>query len=244
MRKHSPRIRLAISPFRQIDPAWKRVASRLCDGVPVQRQIGYTIVCGRKFLITPDVLLPGPEIDLVLAAFFENAQGATTVVDLCTGCGVLASVIGTTCPSSRVYATDISSGALDVARQNVGSDNVTLLLGDLFDPLRDTNVAPVDALVSNPPYCRTEDIDRLPKQLRDHTPRIAIDGGLDGYAFHRRIIRESAAFVRPRGIIVLENETGQSDEICRMLKAEGWSVVDVRRNDKGEERVVVARRMA
>ncbi len=221
----------------------KKHVSQLYLGIPIQRQIGYTEVRGRKINITEDVLLPGPEIEILLDTFFDYAKNPQKVIDLCTGCGVLASIIGERFPEARVYATDISEKALEVARTNIRSKNVQLLGGDLFEPLDKNRVYDVDVLISNPPYCRTEDISKLPRQIRDYTPRIAIDGGEDGYSFYRRIIGGASRYIKNDGLIILENEAGQSPELKKMLDEKGYRIECIRKNGKGEERVIVARRI-
>jgi len=217
--------------------------SRLYEGVPIQRQIGYTEVMGRKINITNNVLLPGPEIEILLGAFFDYAKNPKKVIDLCTGCGVLASIIGERFPEARIYATDISEKALEVARTNARSVNVELLQGDLFESLAKNKIYDADVLISNPPYCRTEDISKLPRQIREHTPRIAIDGGKDGYLLHRRIIEGASRYVRTDGLVILENEAGQSPELRKMLEGNRYGIECTRKNGKGEERVIVARRI-
>ena len=211
--------------------------------IPVQRQIGYTIVRGKRVNINSDVLLPGPEIEVLLDAFFDYAENPKKVVDLCTGCGVLASIIGGAFSNTKVYATDISEEAINVARLNINSQNVFLLLGDLFEPLKQNKMYDVDVLISNPPYCRTQDIDKLPRQIKEHTPRIAVDGGKDGYSLHRRIIRGASKYVTNNGLVILENEAGQSPELSKMLEEKGYAIECTRKNGKGEERVIVARRI-
>ena len=217
--------------------------SQLCLGIPIQRQIGYTEVMGRRMNITEDVLLPGPEIEVLLSAFFDYVKNPSTVVDLCTGCGVLASIIAERFPKAKVYATDISKKALDVARTNINFGNVTLLQGDLFTPLDRKGVYGVDVLISNPPYCRTRYINRLSRQIKDHTPKIAIDGGEDGYSLHRRVIEGASKYVANSGLVILENEAGQSPELSKMLEEKGYAIECTRKNGKGEERVIVARRI-
>ena len=216
---------------------------QLYQEIPIQRQIGYTEVRGRRINITEDVLLPGPEIEILLKALFDYVKNPKRVVDLCTGCGVLASVIGETFPNAEVYATDISKKALEVARTNIRSKNVQLLDGDLFKPLGKFGICCVDILISNPPYCKTEDISKLPRQIKSHTPRIAINGGEDGYLFYRRIIEGSPKYVKNSGLIILENEIGQTEKISELLQTNGYKVESNRKNNRGEERVIVARRM-
>lgn len=222
---------------------FKEHMEQLKKKMPVQRQLGYTIVRGKRMNITQNVLLPGPEIEVLLNAFFDYVEDPKKVIDICTGCGVLASIIGEKYPKSTVYATDISEKALEVARSNINSQNVILLRGDLFGPLEQNKIYGIDVLISNPPYCRTGEIMGLPRQIKDHTPRIAIDGGEDGYSFHRRIIEGSLKFVKLDGLVILENEVGQTEEVCKMLDKKGYAVESRRKNSKGEERVVVARRV-
>jgi len=217
--------------------------SQLYQRIPIQRQIGYTEVMGRRMNITEDVLLPGPEIEILLSAFFDYVKNPKTIVDLCTGCGVLASILGERFPKAKVYATDISKKALDVAGTNINFGNVELLQGDLFTPLDRKGVYGVDVLISNPPYCRTEDISKLPRQIKDHTPRIAIDGGEDGSSFHKRIIEEAYKYIADNGLIILENEAGQSPELRKILEGNRYRIECTRKNGKGEERVIVARRI-
>lgn len=220
----------------------RKHVSQLYRGIPIQRQIGYTEVMGRRINITKDVLLPGPEIEVLLNAFFDYVKNPKIVVDLCTGCGVLASIISERFPEARVYAIDISKKALKVAKTNILSGNVELLQGDLFTPLDRNRVYGVDVLISNPPYCRTGDIIQLPRQIRDHTPKIAIDGGEDGYSFHRRIIEGASKYVKHNGFLILENEVGQSPTLREMLDKNGYKTECTRKSVKGEERVIVARR--
>ena len=216
--------------------------NELKKGMPIQRQLGFTEVRDRKINITQDVLLPGPEIEILLDTFFDYVKNPKRVVDLCTCCGVLASIIGEAFPNTKVYASDISKKALEVAKTNIRSGNVQLLEGDLFEPLEKLGIYNLDVLISNPPYCKTEDIEKLPRQIKDYTPRIAIDGGEDGYSFHRRIIRDSSNFVKIGGLMILENEAGQTKKLCNMLQSNRYYIECTRKNHRGEERVVVARR--
>ncbi len=209
--------------------------------IPIQRQIGYTIINGKRINITPDVLLPGPEIEIMIDTFFEYVEDPKKVADLCTGCGVLASIIGERFPEARVYATDISNKALEVARTNTRSSNIEFLQGDLFEPLNKNRIYDMDVLISNPPYCRTEDITLLPRQIRDHTPRIAVDGGEDGFFFHKKIIEGASRYIKHNGLVILENEVGQSVTLREMLSEKGYRIECTRKNGRGEERVIVAR---
>ena len=99
----------------------------------------------------------------------------------------------------------------------------------------------VDVLVSNPPYCKTDNIPLLPKQVKIFAPRIAIDGGADGLCFHKKIALQSTKYIKPGGYVVLENEAGQSDELQQLLLSSKFSVTSCIYNKRNEARVVVAR---
>jgi release factor glutamine methyltransferase len=212
--------------------------------IPVQRQLGFTVIRNLKFNITNDVLLPGPEMELLIDACLENVKKPNKIVDLCTGSGVIAIILGKKFRQADILATDISIEALKVGQTNKILNevkNVTFLQGNLFQPLLNLNIKKVDLIVSNPPYCRSDEIIKLPPQISLHTPRIAVDGGSDGLFFHRIIINESKKYLKNDGIIVLENETGQSRILRRLFTDAGYRVIKVYKNAKNEERVIVAK---
>jgi release factor glutamine methyltransferase len=212
--------------------------------MPIQRQIGYTKVNDAKIKINEYVLLPGPEINVLLGACFDYLQNPEKIIDLCTGCGVIATVLGKKYPAAKIYATDISEKALQTAIENSvinRTKNVSFMLGDLFNPLDKNKIYGADLLVSNPPYCKTGEISTLPAQVRDFTPKIAIDGGQDGLSFHKTIINNAQRYLKKGGLLVLENEVDQSPILAEYLNTIGYKVEETRKNHRGEERVIIAR---
>lgn len=213
--------------------------------IPVQRQLGYTEVKGLPFRITKDVLLPGIEIEVLLKACFNNLARPKNIADICTGSGVIAVALGKKFKTAKIFATDISEKALNIAKLNSylhKTRNITFLKGDLFQPLYRLKIHAFDLIVSNPPYCKTTDINKLPPQIKLHTPKIAIDGGVDGLRFHRLIIDNARKFLKKGGFLVLENEAGQSKILKQMLIERGYKVVSIHKNSKDEERVIVAKK--
>ncbi len=212
--------------------------------IPVQRQLGFTKINELTFKITDDVLLPGPEMEILLKACFDNIKRPRKIIDLCTGSGVIAISLGKKFKKAEILATDISSKALRIAKLNsqlTHVTNVKYLLGDLFQPISKLKVSSVDLMVSNPPYCKTEDIVKLPSQIKLYTPLIAVDGGEDGMFFHRIIISKSKEFLKRGGVLILENEVGQSKILKKMLIEGGFKVIRAYKNGKKEERVIVAK---
>jgi len=214
--------------------------------VPVQRQLGFTEVMGLKFQITKDVLLPGPEIEILLKACLTYLKSPEKIIDLCTGCGVIAIILGKKFRKSQIFATDISKKALSIAKKNALSNkvnNIQFIHGDLFQPILNKKINNVDLIVSNPPYCKTNDIKRLPLQIRNFTPRISIDGGSDGMYFHRKIIKVSKKILKKNGLLILENEMGQSEKIAKLLKTEGYRNEERKKNLRKEYRIIIAKKV-
>jgi len=213
--------------------------------IPVQRQLGFTRINKLIIKITKDVLLPGPEIEVLINACFDNIKNPKKIIDLCTGSGVVAIVLGKKFKQAKILATDISEEALNIAKINArlnNINNINFLRSNLFQSISDRGINKVDLIVSNPPYCRSKDIRKLPSQIKLFTPRIAIDGGPDGLFFHRIIINQSKNYLKKNGFLVLENEVGQSKILKSLLINAGYRVIKVYKNVKNEERVIVAKK--
>lgn len=211
---------------------------------PIQYLAGYTYVKNKKIMINENVLLPGPEMDLLIDICANYIKPDSKVLDLCTGSGVIPVILSQKFYSLDFYATDISEKALSVAKKNAelyNLDNICFLQGDLFQPLVERGVKDFDLLISNPPYCKTDEIELLPDQINEHAPRIAIDGGIDGLIFHRQIINESPQYLKKGGYIILENENGQSKDVQKLLNNKGHDIIEVIKNHMNQERLIVAR---
>lgn len=144
-------------------------------GLPFQYALGYSFFLGNKIIVNKDVLIPRQETEQLTVdtlVFLKKAfkQDETPVIaDVCTGSGAIAATIEKEIPNSKIYATDISTDALKVAKKNV--KNVELLCGNLLEPLIEKKVK-VDVLICNPPYI--ENIDNIDKQVWDYEPHLAL----------------------------------------------------------------------
>jgi release factor glutamine methyltransferase len=165
------------------------------------------------------------------------------VADVGCGTGAIAVGLATSLPRARIWATDVSAAAVELARENAQAlgvlDRVTFLMGPFTEPLQRAGVLQtLDALVCNPPYVPSDQIDALQPEVARHEPREALDGGPDGLRFYRRLVEALAAV---RGLIVaLEVGVGQAEAVRGMLAELPW-VEDVRvmRDYGGIERVVI-----
>jgi release factor glutamine methyltransferase len=188
--------------------------------------------------VDPRVLVPRPETELVAEVALAALPEGGRALDLCTGSGVLAVTLALG-RRARLVATDLSPGALDVARENaraLGAE-VTFLAGDLDGPVPAGEV--FDLVVSNPPYVPSGEIDGLAPEVR-REPRMALDGGPDGLAVLRRIVALSPSRLAPGGSLVLEMHETHREALPRLCREAGFARAEARADLAGLPRLVVA----
>jgi release factor glutamine methyltransferase len=210
-------------------------------GVPTQYITGKQEFYGREFRVTPAVLIPRPETEHLVTAALERLEAGSSVVDAGTGSGAIAVSLALERPV-RVVATDISAGALTIARENASKlgARVEFLRCDLISALAD---ASMDMVASNPPYVGLSERDGLQREVREHEPAIALFAGADGNAVYRRLIADAGRVLRPRGWLLLELGYRSADAVRGMLN-ENWSDVSTAGDLAGIPRVLAARRMS
>ncbi|HAW60119.1 MAG TPA: peptide chain release factor N(5)-glutamine methyltransferase [Actinobacteria bacterium] len=218
-------------------------------GVPTQYILGEQPFRYLNLKLEPGVFIPRPETEILVELVVSFALKETkplTVVDLGTGSGAIALSIAYEVPETLVYAVDISPSALEVARVNARShgleEKVVLIRGDLFDGLADLK-GEVDIVVSNPPYVRCEEMKSLSKEIRDFEPLLALDGGVDGLKFHRRIVSESPLYLRAGGLLALEVGYDQAGAVAALIEEVGcFNGIQISRDYAGIKRFVTALR--
>lgn len=216
---------------------------------PVAYIVGAKEFWGRRFVVSPAVLVPRPDTEAVIERALELLPEDATgrVLDLCTGSGILGLTLAAERPGAQVDLTDLSKDALSVARQNAEAlgvaDRVRLLEGDLFAPLGADDRYVLVA--SNPPYIPDAEIAELAPDVRDHEPRLALAGGADGFVLHRRLVEGAPRVLEPGGTILVEVGAGQAPALEEIFRAADWVESTARHRDLGGiERVVEARRRA
>jgi release factor glutamine methyltransferase len=200
---------------------------------------------GLPFEVSPAVLIPRPETELIVEAALEQfpADAPLSIADACTGSGVVAIALALERPAARVTGTDISADAVEVARRNAArlgvGDRVRAIVGDLLDPIDQ----PVDLVVCNPPYVADNARPALQPEVRDHEPHVALFGGRDGLQILARLIRAAPARLRSGGFLIFEFGLGQDVEMENLITRESrLHLVGFRRDLQGIARTCIARR--
>jgi release factor glutamine methyltransferase len=229
---------------------YKNLLKRRLAHEPTQYITGHQEFWSLDFLVNPAVLIPRPETELLVEAVLRYARGSEgqvrRILDLGTGSGVLAVVLARELPEARVVAVDRAGAALKLARENARrqgvAERVAWVLGDLAGALAPKGI--FDVLVSNPPYVPTGDWEQLPPEIREHEPRLALDGGADGLEIIRGLSAAAPALLRPGGLLALEVGQGQAEQVQRLLADTGGLTPAVIIPDYQRiGRVVAARRL-
>ena len=228
--------------FEKDQAQFERLLTRKEQGEPLSHITGVQPFCGLDIIVTPDVLTPRPETeDLVeqAAAHFDK-KGRYTFLDMCTGSGCIALALARKFPNARVLAVDISADALQVAQQNIRKhklhERVQLLQSNLWEEVTGT----FDLIIANPPYIPTENLAHLTREVQCE-PRLALDGGADGYEVTRPLCQAADSFLNPGGLLALELDDGQPWPLARGLAEIGWQAV-VKKDIFNVERFVFATR--
>jgi len=217
---------------------------RRARGEPLQHILGWESFRGLRLRVTRDVLVPRPETELLVERVLALLPAsAPAVVDVGTGSGNIACAIAAERPDARVVAVDLSLAAVFAARENVArlglAARVRVAAGDLLGCLRK---ASADLVVSNPPYLPRGALRGLPREVRDHDPWLAIDGGEDGLDVVRRLVRDAPRVLREHGALVMETGGGDHARAAReLMGAAGLVALDVRTDLTGIPRFVSGR---
>ncbi len=222
---------------------FRKALRRRAAGEPVQYITGQQEFFGLEFEVTPAVLIPRPETELIVEAGLEllTPHAPGVFCDAGTGSGCITIALLVNLPQWRGVALDISLDALTVARRNAARHNVAartrFIASDLFEGLKDGEQ--FSLIVSNPPYIAADELPTLQREVRDYEPRRALTPGADGLAIVRRLLDGAPAHIISRGHLVFEIGYGQEREVRSMIDARVWRLVRVQADLQGIGRTVV-----
>jgi release factor glutamine methyltransferase len=214
--------------------------------VPLQHLTGEQAFWRHVFRVTPDVLIPRPETELVVEVALEALRDLDRprLLDVGTGSGCIALSLASERADAIVHAVDLSPAALAVARDNaqrIGlSDRVRFHEGDLLAPV--TEEPPFDLIASNPPYVGSDEVGALAPEVRDHEPRMALTPPGDRASMYGRLAAAAARALSPGGSLVVEIGQGMQSEVAGAFSGAGLEVVRVLPDLQGIARVVVGTR--
>lgn len=247
-----PRIQLYVQYDRQLTEqeraGLRALVKRRAAKEPVAYLVGKREFFGLDFLISSDVLIPRPDTETLVVALLDYLKDfpAAEVIELGVGSGAISVASAVQETDLKIHAVDLSPQALQIAAENARRHEVATRIafyeGDLFAPL--PVELQVDAVVSNPPYVQTAELDQLDADVKDHEPRLALDGGEDGLEIARRIIAEAPRFLKPNGLLLLELGPDNIRSAAESLESQAeYQQIHILKDAAGRERVLSARRV-
>lgn len=196
---------------------YKQYIKNLLEGEPIQYILGKQEFMGIEFAVNKDVLIPQPDTEILVEEVIKllKQYKKPKILDLCTGSGAIAISILEKVSEAQIYASDISEKALAIARINDRSKKIKFILSDLFNNIEDK----FDIIVSNPPYIKTHEIEKLSKEVQNE-PILALDGGIDGLEFYRKIIGQASKYIKKNGYLCLEIGEEQKKQVKDIINNE------------------------
>ena len=219
---------------------------RLRSGEPLAYVLGEWEFYGLKLQVSPDVLIPRDDTCAVVQLAINQGiflPESPRILDLCTGSGCIGLAIASRVRDARVTLADISREALAMAKKNAASNKLSNHVSCVqSDALKEPSpfLGKFDMIVSNPPYITAWEMEQLPKSVADFEPHLALFGGEDGLDFYRSIAKNYKSALKPGGYLALEFGMDQGDDVCKILKANGYTILERTRDYNDRERAVLA----
>jgi release factor glutamine methyltransferase len=225
------------------------LAAKRTQRIPLQYLLGSQEFCGLEFAVTPSVLIPRPETELLVGESLRRLSGRPrpVIVEVGTGSGCVALALALALPHANIMASDRSAAALAVARQNAvrlgGDEVITWLEGDLLAPVAGHGLeGQVDVIVSNPPYIAESEWSSLQPEVRLYEPRTALVAGSRGTELHERLLADAVPFLRPGGSLILEIGHMQGEFLRKLAGAmPDYGRVEVLQDHAGIGRVLIVK---
>ena len=234
------------SPPPSFPTRFAALVERRARREPIAYIIGAQEFWGLDFEVTPAVLIPRPETELIVETALERlaAIGDPRVVDVCTGSGCVAIALALHRTDARIVATDLSADALRIAQRNAGRHGVAARVQLVRTDLMAGLSGGFDAIVANPPYVPEVDAPGLQPEVRDYEPGLALFAGPDGLAVIARLVETSASRLRAGGLLLFEIGAGQGEAVAGLIaRTAGLRMVALRRDLQALPRTVIAERL-
>lgn len=215
---------------------------KLKENIPIQYIINNQEFMKLNFYVDENVLIPRSDTEILVEEIINTYENKRVkILDLCTGSGCIAISLKKYIPNAEVYASDVSKSALEVAKINAKRNDteIKFVISNLFNDIINKNF---DIIVSNPPYIKTKIIDTLSKEVQKE-PKIALDGGIDGLFFYRKIIKEGYEYLAHGGMIFLEIGYDQKQELIDIIKEDKrYKFIESKKDLGDNDRIIVIRK--
>ena len=227
----------------EVEAAAHELVKRHLAGEPVAYLIGEWEFYGLPLDISPAVLIPRPDTEVLATKLIDAARGAGScrILDLCAGSGCIGLAAAANLPNARVLLGEYDEEALKICRQNIRRNSllgrVTPMPADALEPPT-RQLGEFDCIVCNPPYIPTQDIETLDVSVRDYEPHMALDGGEDGLEFYRAISENWREALHPGARLYFEVGIGQADSVLRIMRRQGFGELEIVPDTAGIPRVV------
>lgn len=232
-----------------IEERFESMLKKRISGIPVQYILGSQEFMGMDFIVTKDVLIPRMDTEILVEWVIERAremEPELSIMDMCCGSGAIAVSTAGLLPDIHMTACDISEAAIEIAGKNAEANNTisrtVFVRSDMFhilDGRESFPGEPFDMILCNPPYIPSSVIPGLQREVREHEPLLALDGGPDGLDFYRVIAEEASYHLKTGGLLFLEIGHDQAEAVKEILEsAGGFNNIEIRRDLAGNERVV------
>ena len=244
------RIQLYVSfdlPLQKIElDQYRQMIYKRAHNIPVAYLTGNKEFMSLDFNINENVLIPRPETEQLVESIIEYCENNNiiepNIVDVGTGSGVIAVSLAYYLKKSRILGIDISKKALELAKSNIKKyeidDRVKVVRGDILTPLIKVNKNNVDIVISNPPYIRSDEIEKLSEEVKKE-PKLALNGGNDGLKYYKQIIPQSEKVLKKGGLLALEIGFDQDNEIIDIFDS-NWENVEVKKDYADHKRMIFA----
>jgi len=220
---------------------------RRIQGEPIQYILGKAEFMGLEFKLTQDVLIPRPETEILVEKTIDMARNpevaARRILDIGTGSGCIAVSLAKNLPGVEITAIDVCEKAVKIARHNASLNNVKInfLKSDLFDN-HEIKINSYEIIVSNPPYIPAAEIEALQPEIK-YEPRLALDGGIGGLDFYRRIIDRAHLYLKENGLLIMEIGFNQKEAIKNIFKICGYfEIIGEIKDYSNIDRIVIAKK--
>jgi release factor glutamine methyltransferase len=227
---------------------FRQYVERRADGEPLQYITGHQEFFNLDFEVTRDVLIPRPETELLIETalkLFAEWRKTPVICDVGTGSGCIAITLVHEIPGARATAIDISPDALAIARRNASrhgvAERIDFILSDCFSAFKNSDQK-FDFIVSNPPYVGEGEIAFLQREVRNFEPHIALAAGADGLSIIRRLLLETAGFLKPDGFFLFEIGFSQAAAIEQLVDRRTWNIIGIYSDLQGIPRTIALRR--